>query len=690
MPPITFISPDGRQLVDSRGETDDSRLRAMGYHAVDRQDVTRKIIEKNYNTWKDDAEAIGIGAMQGLPGLTGTIEKLLPESAAQKLAAQINAESIAHPILTTAAQLGTGAALISATGGLGAAALETTGAVGTAAFLQTAAFNAAGSVAMGAGTRFDARAVRHALSPAGEEKINAETGHEWLIDAAIGAAIPVVSGVAAKAFRGLAKVAEETRNSQIQKSILDQVKMSEAQYAGRQSEIWQMVEGNNWHNMPHDKVSLAVKNQLSVTAKQMEAIEKTATQSLRVKQGIEYADLMGNYLADNPKLAKKIVDKSLAGELSVKALGEFRQKLRESINWIEFAKNPAGQQNLVDAHELTSRTINGLLQQNDPLLADSWMNANKQYSDLALLQGVFKQGKVAGPVSNSMWKDIAMITGIGRVLGWAKAAMWAVQGKNITRTFEKFANGGFAETAQNLTQVFDRTSQRFSNAILENFHGLAMAPQVVRDVETAKPEKNYDVVAAAITTAAKNTELASANIMHAYTKAGMPDELAARFTQQALAKNSFLASKLPQPSGASLGYIMPSDAQPSPQQQQNFFRYYDAIHDPVSVLKNPTSEGLETMQNFYPDLLQSTQNHVFEYARSGAPLTLQQQKYAAAILGTPVSSLTDPSTYRNMQTARQMVSQQQAAKQAQLHQQTRSNASVSDSDLTTAQRLARR
>lgn len=691
--PASFLSPDGRQIVDSRGGTDDSRLRALGWHAVDRQDVTKKAIEKSYNSWADDAEAIGIGAMQGVPGLTGTVANLLPQDTAQKFAAEITNESVAHPYLTTGAQLATGAGIIAATGGLGEAGLAATGAVGTSAFLQAAAFNAAGNVVMGAGSRFDGRAINHALSPAGEEKMQAETGHEWLVDAAIGASIPVVSGVAAKAFKGLAKVAEEVKNGQLQNAILDHVKLSDSQYAGRQSEIWQMVEGNGWHNMEREEVSLAVKNRLATATTQMNAIKKAAITPLSATEAAAFADVIGTHLATEPELAQKVVDKVVKGGVDVESLHGIRQDIAASIDWRGVAKDPTAQQGLQEGYEYTKGVINTLLQKNDPLLADSWTTVNKDYSDLATLQNVFKTGRAAAPVSNSFWKDLAMVTGIGRMMGWSKAAMWAAQGKNAGGLISKFQNGQFAEAAASLSKLFDKTAGRLASAVQKNFYGVSAAAGVVQNIQSTRQlDNNYDVISASVQAAVKDVGSASGRMMQAYTEAGAPDEIASRLVTQAIAKNSFLASKIPQPPGADLGYVMPATNGVSRQEQENFLRYYEAVHDPVQVIENPTPQGLEVMQKFYPDMLQNTQNHILQELRTGKPFSLQQQTYATKMLGQPVSALTAPTTYRNMQTARQMVAQQDQQAQQQAQQMSKSqggsNAQPSNTDLTRSQQLS--
>jgi hypothetical protein len=691
--PTSFLSPDGRQILDSRGGTDDGRLRALGWHAVDRGEVTKGAIEKSYNSWQDDAEAIGIGAMQGVPGLTGTVANLLPTDTAQKFAAEITNEGVAHPYLTTGAQLATGAGIIAATGGLGEAGLAATGAVGTSAFLQSAAFNAAGNVVIGAGSRFDARAINHALSPAGEEKMQAETGHEWLVDAAIGAAVPAVTGVAAKAFKGMAAIAEEVKNSQLQKSILDHVKLSDSQYAGRQSELWQMVEGNNWHNMDREEVSLAVKNRLATATTEMNSIKKAAVTPLSASEAGAYANVIGTHLASEPDLAQKIIAKGLNG-LDVETLHGIRQDIASSIDWRQAAKDPTKQQGLQDGYEYTKGVINTLLQKNDPLLADSWMTVNKNYSDLATLQGVFKTGRAQAPVGNSFWKDLAMITGIGRMLGWTKAAIWAAQGKNAGNVLSKFQNGAFAESAGSMAKLFDKTAGRLAGALQKNFYGIAAAPGVIQNIQSTRQlDNNYDIIAASVAAATKDVGTASGRMMQAYTQAGAPDEIASRLVTQAVAKNSFLASKIPQPGGSDLGYIMPTTNAVSRQEQENFLRYYETIHDPVQFVENPTPQGFEAMQKFYPDMLQNTQTHLLQKIRSGDPLSLQQQTYATKVLQTPVSALTSPNTYRNMQSARQMVAQLQQQQQQQAQQASKgqggSNSQPSNSDLTRSQQLGR-
>ncbi len=662
---VTFLSPDGRQTVDSRGFEDDGKLRQMGYTAVDKQKVYTGAVEKAYSGWKYDAEAIGLGAMQGVPGLTGATLNLLPQDTAQKLATEIQNSATAHPWLTSGTALATGAGLIAASGGLGVA-----GSVGTTALLQTAAIDGTANVLLGAGSRFDSRAINHALSPQGEEKINAESGHEWVLDAAIGAGIPIVGGLVAKGFKSLSKVAGEIRDTQLQKSILDRAESSQVMYQGRQHELWQTVEGNQWHNLPREQVASEIKGKLDFAASTMEAVKKAATVPLSANESGALANTLSGLL-DKSGLEDQAIKLGIEGA-TVGKLHDLRRDIDAKIDYKAFAKDPvgSGMANLVDARETASGAINFALQAQDPLMADSWVNTNKQYSNLKILGDVFKTGKAAPVTSGgTFWKDAAMFVSVGRLAGWGAVTKMVTGARAASKIADKFSTGAFAESASTFANLFDNASGRLGRVFEKNFYGTPVADSTLQNVsEVNKRTQDFNLITAAISHSVRNQQMAAGKIQQAYTKAGASDEIAARFTAQAMAKNTFLASKIPQLPGSSLQYVVPSPGEPSSQQQQTFNRYFDAVHDPASVLANPTKEGVEVMNRFYPDILASTQAHLVSEMRSGKPMTLDQQQYASTLLQAPVSALTDPATYSIMQTARQFVQQQIQQQQAQMQQ----------------------
>jgi len=96
---------------------------------------------------------------------------------------------------------------------------------------------------------------------------------------------------------------------------------------------------------------------------------------------------------------------------------------------------------------------------------------------------------------------------------------------------------------------------------------------------------------------------------------------------------SFLSSKIP-PSvkDGPLGHeILPTHAA-----MLKFNRYHDAVNDPLSVIKNPSPEGLETLQTVYPQYLQQARTTLLDkITNTRQPIPYQSRMKISDILGQP-------------------------------------------------------
>jgi len=104
---------------------------------------------------------------------------------------------------------------------------------------------------------------------------------------------------------------------------------------------------------------------------------------------------------------------------------------------------------------------------------------------------------------------------------------------------------------------------------------------------------------------------------------------------------SFVASKIP-PSikDGPLGHeILPTHAA-----MLKFNRYHDAVNDPLSVIKNPTPEGLETLQTVYPQYLQQARTALLEkITNTRQPIPYQSRMRISDLLGQPADwSMSQP------------------------------------------------
>ncbi len=104
---------------------------------------------------------------------------------------------------------------------------------------------------------------------------------------------------------------------------------------------------------------------------------------------------------------------------------------------------------------------------------------------------------------------------------------------------------------------------------------------------------------------------------------------------------SFIASKIP-PSvkEGPLGH----EILPTHEAMLKFNRYHDAVNDPLSVIKSPSPEGLETLQTIYPQYLQQARTALLDkITNTRQPIPYQSRMRVSDILGQPADwSMSQP------------------------------------------------
>lgn len=113
----------------------------------------------------------------------------------------------------------------------------------------------------------------------------------------------------------------------------------------------------------------------------------------------------------------------------------------------------------------------------------------------------------------------------------------------------------------------------------------------------------------------------------------------------------FLNSKVQKPR-QDLPYDRPS--QPSKSDSIKFNRYYEAVHDPMGVLRDLAEgrvvpEKMEAMEAVYPAFLQQMRKevigHMSNHLRQEKPLSYQRKVSISRFLGTPVASSLRPANF---------------------------------------------
>jgi hypothetical protein len=141
----------------------------------------------------------------------------------------------------------------------------------------------------------------------------------------------------------------------------------------------------------------------------------------------------------------------------------------------------------------------------------------------------------------------------------------------------------------------------------------------------------------------------------------------AALQQTAIRGAMFLASKMPRASSPQLPFD--KDYQPSPSQVTRFDRYYEAVHDPLTVMAQLKEgrvlpESQEAVAAVYPSLMaemkQEVTSKLADYkAGDKSHLTYQQKLAIGKFLGAPLSTSATPQAIAANQASHATPTQQQ-------------------------------
>lgn len=142
--------------------------------------------------------------------------------------------------------------------------------------------------------------------------------------------------------------------------------------------------------------------------------------------------------------------------------------------------------------------------------------------------------------------------------------------------------------------------------------GSLAVPRAASELASSVSAKDFPVYSKVLAETQANPEMVTSRVANFGT-----DDLQGAAHQTALAAHNFLYEKMPK---NPLPNPMNPDEpyKPSRSELASFNRYYAAVYDPASVLRNPTPEGLEALQTIYPalynDMIQAVASH---YAGKG-------------------------------------------------------------------------
>lgn len=251
--------------------------------------------------------------------------------------------------------------------------------------------------------------------------------------------------------------------------------------------------------------------------------------------------------------------------------------------------------------------------------------------------------------------------GVGGALGAAGGLMMSVGKRAIqergnqmaAHILDKVAN---LESVQAISGKMDRQLVTSVAKMLER----KAVDFAATAVEKARSREHTEKAIAGVTSMASNPSMLADRTSRVFGSAENAPKIAAAFAVTSATAVNFLASKAPKmPESGNL--LQPQFTKPkaSDSALSKFSRYFDAVENPLMVLKhaaegNLSREGIEALKAVYPNMYEQMRIEVQKQLPDlKKPLTWEQQKQLSILLDVPASATLEPKFIAAMQAVKE-------------------------------------
>ena len=710
---VKMISPDDYRVYGVPASQRDAYVKA-GY-VEPTQHIDSKQIEEHFSGAWGAGKSFMFSTLAGVPFAKTVIAGVSDEQNAKWFQENFDAAAREHPVLDFAghalgtvatvaaggaairaldAGLGLGVAASEALGGAGAAGAGTAAnaarAAGTAykvgaqqlaggqGLVDAAISGAITNTALGQIARIDDAALNHAADPAGKEKIVFDL-NSTLLDAALGAALPVTLGGAGKAL-GYMGDKLGPRGQQMMRDAI--TKAHAADSVGRQGRTAEL-------NVKLDEILASgrknpwefVKSKLSIAENDLENVKaalKYPNLNRADTDGLKSA--LRKTLGNNDKLYRKIADNLKKEVWTIDDMKEINKTIYDQIVFNEPTLRAAENARYMKAAEVIKNGTAKLIADLDPspngAMSQRWATAMKDFSEWSLAAAaVNKRVEIRSikEVLTNIASGSATAGLAGGMFGAFGGTAAAAAGGAGYAGFKNITSLHYGQALKGLSSFFKATDTKLARAVEAGLYGL---PAQMHNVYS---EHRYEDLASKVSAAKANPEKSFQNLRTHLDTLKLPEDEANEIALTQHAQLQFLGSKLP---GRMTGPDVASQGQPDPVQQRRFIGQVRTMQDPTYGLLYPTKTNMEVLQRFYPNLLFNAQQAIHSQLQRNPNMPAASKMWSSRVLGRPLNNLSSPTFSSMLQQARQAAAQQDQQGAAQRPGASRSSSSGGNSPQT--------
>ena len=654
--PLRMISPtDGRvYLVDSAKGNDYTR---QGWQSYRGPNVESDSILAKLSDWREKGRAAVLGAANNLPLVNTAIDRFASPDTAQAYASQVATSKAEHPGSYYTGAVAGGIGGIAALGGVGGIALkasgvgaalgEAAGAVGLGARATKLLGGAASGAALGGASdvasQIDEAALNHAASPEGQEKLVVSYSRA-LKAAALGAAVPAVSGGVVAGIGKLGRTLEEKGEQGLINSLVDKEGQANLQAQGKGHVVDSLLKPIGLEGRSGGKVTETLYNRIHSATTDINHVQaKFGGKRLSTEGTKEILEAAEKHLAGSAEDSSLNPLRDAIEKGSGPTIPELRdvyQKIYSAVNFKDVSGNPRYAEFMAGGRAVSEGTRKLIEEHGTPKLLQDWNKALNEFSDWhALLQNLSgKSARAVGEVAQKA-KDSGVtgavlgtfgVKGGGPIGGAVTSAAWNLLHYGDTRFLSFMTNRVGAKLA--------KADKAVAGAITAGLYGVPTADKALH-------ETSYDDLASRVAQAQHMPLKAFGAFRTHLQDDGVPDHIAdglALRGHQVLQQGAqWMPKRQTSPDFA-------SNAQPDPVARRKWLGQMRSAMDPSYALQFPTVSNMDAAKQFHPETIARAQGIIHDHVARNPDMPSTARMWASRVMGRPLGGLNSPTFYQSL------------------------------------------
>lgn len=545
---------------------------------------------------------------------------------------------------------GTAEAAAAKSGPLDAAKAAFTKALPAKSAARLAVTGAVGNTALGQIYRIDNAAIEHAMDPSGQEKLTF-SANDILLDAALGAAIPLGARGLGKVFGKTGKSIEGNAIGMFRKAMTESTSVDGIARQGRLGDLWRKIDP--LIGLSNAEIYHKVSTDRDLAAQAMEFIkhrhENLFLSNAQKAQILE--DIAPIFDMERNPISNEVKKAFMKKSFSLHDLQNLGKRLRnpKKIVWNgSFEPDSLNARSrdaynriaAVGAELLETRGVNGAED------AVQWKALNREFSDNSLVIDALKNKNDNGLADFGSRVFSAAVGGAGMAtLGVAGGTIAGAAARTASWSVVHHVKGEhIAPLAYKLGKGFQAVDKKIGNAIEAGLYG------VPSQVHKFTNPLRFDDTAATVALAAANPAKAIEKLQTVMANQGIPQEIAIPIVQKQVAGLAHLHKS--RPVRNDIG-DMATQSQGDPVQNLRWLDQVRTFKDPTYGLSHPTADNLKILKQFYPEILFNAQQAAHLALQKDPNLPLESRIYASKLLDRPISNLTSPTFAQALAHAKQ-------------------------------------